>query len=83
MSKVYPISYTNPPQSVHKISDSALQRVQLNASITGYEPRKQFAICLTVEQIVYRKAASAIEKRNQQKKSTKKTKHIYGKAGAK
>jgi hypothetical protein len=29
------ISYTNPPQSVHKKSDSALQRVRLNASITG------------------------------------------------
>jgi hypothetical protein len=45
------------------------------ASITGYEPRKQFAIGLTVEQIaqVYWKAATAIEKRNQQKFNKKKT----------
>ena len=64
--------------------DSTYQCVRLNASITGYEPRKQFAIGLTVEQIsqVYRKAASA----NQEAESTiiqPKIIHIYGKAGAK
>ncbi len=61
-----PISpHTHPNQ----ISDSALQRVQLNPSITGHESHKQFAIGLTVEQIspVHRKVASAIEKQNQQK----------------
>ena len=30
-----PFSFTYPPQSAHKISDSALQCVRLNASITG------------------------------------------------
>ena len=64
--KVSPFSFTYPPQSAHKISNSALQCVRLNASITGHESRKQFAIGLTVEQIsqLYRKAASANNKRN-------------------
>ena len=61
MSKVSPFSFSYPPQSGHKISDSALNANGLNPFITGHESRKQFAIGLTVEQIsqVYQKAASA------------------------
>ena len=69
---ILPISIPNPLYFAPKKPSSHINVAALNASITGEEPRKQFAIGLTVEQI----SQCSGSWRNRDVKSTKTILHI-------